>query len=592
MTQRMVHRGPDDEGFLHVPEFQLGMGMRRLSIIDLEHGQQPFSNENDDVWVFCNGEIYNSPSLRKTLLARGHVFRSHNSDVEVLVHLYEEYGKGMLTHLNGMFAFVILDKRKGELFGARDRLGIKPLYLYHYQGRFAYASELKSLLTLNGLDLSLDRQSVSDYLSYQFIPAPGTPYLHIRKLGAGEHFTYRFRDNSLSLDVWWKATVCQGVQLCREDWLRRVREQMELAVDRWTLSDVPIGVSLSGGLDSSALVGLLHKAGHEQLKTFSIGFDGNEFEAYDERDLARQVARRYHTDHLEIRVDATRVLEDLDSMVYHLDEPYGGGLPSWYVYESMAGRVKVGLTGTGGDELFGNYGKASKYLRAKSIRAKRVLAAVLKGDFSKAKYLWQYPNAGASWLFLRNYQKGDYVLSRDFLAHTVPTERKIEEYWNSSAGKDPRDVILQLDFPNQLAEEFLMVTDRFSMAHGVEARVPLLDHELVELVLGMPPDIRVGKESPKQFMRDLVGDLLPPDLLHAKKRGFVLPLTEWTRTALRDRVVELLSPNRLEAQGIFNPDLYRRFVLPHLDGTTTNTMGVWTLFMFQLWYEAHSGGAP
>ena len=585
MNDCIVYRGPDDEGYYFDESSGVALGMRRLSIIDLEQGSQPIANNDNTVWVVCNGEIYNSPELRKELIKRGHVFRSHNSDVEVLVHLYEEKGTDLLHELNGMFSFVIYDQCRKLLFGARDRLGIKPLYYSHRNGKLAFASELKSLTKLPWVSREIDRQSLSDYLSFQFIPAPESPFAGIKKIPAGHHFVYQIGSNNLKISPYWKLTI-NPVQKNREEWIERFQYELRHAVQRWTLSDVPIGVSLSGGIDSAALVGMLAENGHNSIRTFSVGFTGVKDQRYNELPLARLVAERWGTEHTEYHVSPALVLSDLETMVYHLDEPYGGGLPSWYVFQRMAEDVKVALTGTGGDELFGNYGKAGCYSQRKSHTSRAIVKAILKNhSIAEAIDILRYPHASFSWMYFRDFDKRKILFSdTNGLEGVFPTEEIIEDVWRESRTQDPRDIVPLTDFPNQLAEEFLQVTDRFSMAHSIEARVPFLDHTLVETVMQIPADIRVGHPNPKQFLLDSVRHLIPEEIFNARKRGFILPLKEWTRNELQDMIEAYLAPSYLAHQGIFSSKLYQEFVVPHMSGVRDYTDFVWTLLMFQLWH--------
>ncbi|MFY0643012.1 MAG: asparagine synthase (glutamine-hydrolyzing) [Bacteroidia bacterium] len=589
MNNTIIHRGPDDEGYYHDSETGVAIGMRRLSIIDLEHGHQPISNEDESLQVVCNGEIYNSPELRKELESRGHQFKTKNSDVEVLLHLYEDYGLDMIHKLNGMYGFVIYDSKLKRLFGVRDRVGIKPLYYSLSNKHFAFSSELRSLLALDWVKRDLNPQSISNYFSFQYVPSPQTAFEHIQKIPAGHYFTYDLNSKNLEVQSYWEVNPMPVVKSA-EEWRESVRNEMQKAMMRWTLSDVPIGVSLSGGIDSSALVGFLAKSGFSDIRTFSIGFDDENLKKYDELDLARKVSDHWGTKHLEVQLNSSRVLKDLDKMVGHLDEPYGGGLPSWYVYSTMADHVKVGMTGTGGDELFGNYGKAYKFNEAKKLKLRRMAKALLKNrSINEARDVLRFPNASCAWMFLREHHKKDTLFKGVSQFNGIKaSEWIIEDLWKNNSQKDVRDLIPMLDFPNQLAEEFLYVTDRFSMAHSIEARVPFLDHELIELVMQVPADIRIGNPNPKQFLKDIVEDLIPQDVFKAKKRGFVLPLKEWTRGELRDIVETYLSPNFLKNQGILSELTYEQIVQPHLKGQKNNTEMVWTLLMFQLWYKTFS----
>ena len=357
MNNLLAHRGPDDSGELIDREHSVALAMRRLAIIDLETGSQPLSNEDESIWVICNGEIYNSPELRRELLNKGHNFKTSNSDIEVLLHLYEENGTDLLHKLNGMFAFVLYDKKKGVLFGARDRIGIKPFYYICKDGKFAFASELKSLLTLPWVSKEINFTSLYHYVSLQFVPAPDSIFTDIKKLPAGHFFRYNLKQKQLDIDKYWDLDVTHFEERSVDEWLEIIRDNLKESVKRWTLSDVPIACSLSGGLDSSSMVGFLAQLGMADIRTYSLGFTSPDEQGCNELPIALKVAKKWGTKHYEIVLEPEKVLEDIKQMVWHLDEPYGGGLPSWYVYERIGRDVKVCLTGTGGDELFGNYGK-------------------------------------------------------------------------------------------------------------------------------------------------------------------------------------------------------------------------------------------
>ena len=361
MNTVIAHRGPDDHGEYRSPDGLVSLAMRRLSIIDLHSGHQPMHNEDGTIWVVFNGEIYNTPEIRPWLEKRGHRFITTNSDTEVLLHLYEEKGPSFVDDLNGMFAFVLHDRTRNLLFGARDRMGIKPLYYSTSNGRFAFASELKSLLTLPFIGREIDHQSLFHYMTLLYVPDEDSIIENVHRVPPGHHFTYDLNTRQLALQRYWQLRFEADEHRSENEWAEILRVQLRSAVRRWSLSDVPIACSLSGGLDSSAIVGLLGELGYPKIKTYSLGFAGDEEQSWNEIDYARQVAHRWGTEHHEIILQPQDLLSDLVSMVWHLDEPYGGGLPSWYVFREMSRDVKVGLTGTGGDELFGNYGKFRIY---------------------------------------------------------------------------------------------------------------------------------------------------------------------------------------------------------------------------------------
>lgn len=590
MIDVMRYRGPDEYGQFCDRSAKVGLAMCRLSIIDLAGGQQPMANEDHSVYLICNGEIYNSPQLREDLLARGHQFRTHNSDVEVILHLYEECGTRLLAKLNGMFAFVLFDRKKRLLFAARDRMGIKPFYYAHQDGRLAFASELKSLLLVPWIRRTLSPKSLGHYLSLQYVPAPQSIFADIQKLPAGHFFIYDLNKDALTIEKYWQLSCLTDQARRPQEWRDQVSHQMTAALQRWTLSDVPLACSLSGGLDSASLVGLWARCGIADIRTYSLGFEGPGTEIYDELALAKKVSEKWGTRHTQVILNPERVLNDLDRMIWHLDEPYAGGLPSWYIYELIGRDVKVALTGTGGDELFGNYGKYQVFDRSWLYRfLKTARRSVLSGRSQEFEDSRRYPFGHFYPLYFSDAAKKDVLLSQ-MAEPLCKTEALIEEIARQSLVRDPRSRVAFVDFKMQLPEEFLLVTDRFSMAHSVEARVPFLDHELVELVFQMPPGLRAMPGEPKGFLKSLMGGLLPPEVLMAPKRGFVLPLPLWIRGALRPVIEELLSPAYLKRQGLFCPEIYQQLVVPHMQRRRDFTQQIWTLLMFQKWYERFAHG--
>lgn len=585
MIDLISHRGPDDKGEFIDREHGIALAMCRLAIIDLESGNQPLSNEDGDIWVVCNGEIYNSPELRQHLLAKGHTFKTKNSDTEVLLHLYEENGTNLLHKLNGMFAFVLYDKKKGIVFGARDRMGIKPFYYAHKQGKFAFASELKSLVTLPWVSKEINFTSLYHYVSLQFIPAPDSIFHDIKKLPAGHFLVYHVTQKQLDVDKYWDLNVTQFEEKKVDEWLEVIKENLKESVKRWTLSDVPIACSLSGGIDSASIVGLLAQSGMNDLRTYSLGFALPEEQGCNELPLAMKVAKKWGTKHHEIVLKPEKILEDLEQMVWYLDEPYGGGLPSWYIYEFVGRDTKVCLTGTGGDELFGNYGKYNIYERGKWYRyLKTIKDAAVARSFREIKNGLQFPVGHFYHRYFTDVVKDRMIFSGNNYPR-VKTEPYLEDIWNKSHADNPRNAVAYVDFKLQLPEEFLLVTDRFSMAHSVEARTPFLDHTLVELVFKIPPVMRTGWGDQKSLLRRIVKEVIPDEVLHASKKGFILPLHVWTRNELKSRISDLLSPDYLKKQGIFSSLLFKQIVEPHFSGKKDCTQQVWTLFMFQLWYN-------
>ncbi|MGE0758883.1 MAG: asparagine synthase (glutamine-hydrolyzing), partial [Pirellulaceae bacterium] len=447
MLGLMRHRGPDDAGRYVDDATGVAIAMRRLSILDVHSGHQPMSNEDGTIWIVFNGEIYNAPELRRELEQKGHIFRTRHSDTECLVHLFEDYGAGMLARLNGMFAFVIYDARRRCLFGARDRAGIKPLYYVERQGRFAFASELKCLRVLPDVSSALDPASLMHYLSLQFVPAPRTALRDVRKLPAGFCFHYHLEQRSLVTERYWHLPVRPRHDRSREEVVAELRARLEQAVLRQTLSDVPIACSLSGGLDSSAIVGILAQHSGERLRTYSVGFAGPGTDTENELPLAREVAALWQTDHTEIIVEPNQVLQDLHRMVYHLDEPYGGSLPSWYIFEAVGRDCKVALTGTGGDELFGNYQKWKVHEHGGLRRVWDICRQAFR--WGQAGILidgWRYPQGVLYHQYLPDAVKSRLLRLPAARERSGPTASLLQAHWNGASMTSPRDTVACMDF--------------------------------------------------------------------------------------------------------------------------------------------------
>jgi len=587
MNDEQRHRGPDDAGVYHDDRLQVSLAMRRLSIQDIEGGHQPMANADRSLWIVFNGEIMNAPALRRELEASGHRFVTNHSDTEVLLHLYERDGERMLERLNGMFAFVLYDRRRGVLFGARDQFGIKPLYYTLDRGRFIFASELKSVQLAPGVSGALSSQALSHYLSFQCIPAPHTIYRDIHKLPAAHSFTYALERRELRTERYWWASP--GVQpahssLAADELRRLVRSELEGAVDRWMLSDVPVACSLSGGIDSSVIAAIMATRSATPIATYSLGFE--DAPELDERPLARLVSERWKTDHREIVLRSDQLLDDLPLMVDSLDEPYAGGLPSWFVFKRMAGEVKVCMTGTGGDEIFGNYGKWRPYESPwRRLRATAGLARRL----GSLRPMMRHPRGALYSLYFREAEKVELLVPQWQQACTS-SELLVEQLWSEANPATARDAVRLIDLQVQLPDEFLHMTDRFSMAHSIEARPPFLDRTFAEQLMAVPAHERVGVRRLKQVLLDAVQDLLPPELLAAPKKGFVLPVARWLRGRLRSQVEHFLGERHIDAQGIFRADAVTKLREAHLSGREDRSWQIWTLLMFQLWQEQAGAG--
>jgi len=574
LNDAIVHRGPDDVGTFSDPEAGIALAMRRLAIVDIEGGHQPMSTADGRFTIVYNGEIYNSPSLRTDLLREGAVFRTDHSDTEALLELWARRGTGALEALNGMFAFAVYDRAERALYLARDRFGIKPLYYASLNGGFAFASELKGLLALPAIPVEVDRQSLYHYVSLQYVPGEGSALRGVRRLAPGHWLRYDLSSGKVQTTRWWVPLFGHGAHRDRRrsDWSRILREALEKAVARWSLSDVPVGCSLSGGLDSSGIVALLARSKHD-LSTYTVGFTGEGEASWNELPLARRVAQKWATRHAELVLAPEALLDDLLQMVWHLDEPYAGGLPSWTVFKFMARDVKVGFTGTGGDELFGNYGKWRELEGG-------LLRRLFGGAPDSSAFRQQF--------FERYYYAADEDKRASLFAFDTrdleDTGDLLYRTYGQCTSASLRDRIAFTDMCTQLSDEFLAMTDRFSMAHSLEARTPFLDHEFAELALSVPPEIRTARGDLKGLLRESVSDLLPPELLAAPKRGFVIPMALWLRGALRPLAERLLEPGRLARQDLLRPDFADRFLAPHVAGYADHSQRIWGAIMLQLWH--------
>jgi asparagine synthase (glutamine-hydrolysing) len=582
MNRLQVHRGPDDAGEYFDEETGVGLAMRRLSILDLDGGHQPMTSADGNHVIVFNGEIFNSPELRTQLEAQGKHFTTANSDTEVVLQLYASEGPAFVRRLNGMFAFVIFDRKQKRLFGARDRFGIKPLYLHRHARDIAFASELKSLLALPQVSREINPQSLYHYLTFLAVPDEASILQHTTRLPPAHTFTFDCSTRKFTTDRFWSLDFSQTENRSVNEWAEAIRHGAEEAVQRWTLSDVPVACSLSGGIDSTAIVGMLMQSGGRKLKTFTLGFAGEEESRWDERHLAAEVARRWGTEHHAAVMNPDDLLDDLITMVWHLDEPYGGGLPSWYVFREMSKEVKVGLTGTGGDELFGNYGKWREFEKRIPTR----LAFKLRNRFPGLRRILKRPFGNSHHpmrRYLNDEQKRQSALT-DRFDDCEDTGKFLQDLYDAQTTNDLRNALAGVDFRTQLAEEFLFMTDRLSMAHSLEARVPFLDNEFVDLICRIPGSVRTRKRDHKYLLKQAMNDLLPENLLAEKKKGFVIPIERWLRKELRGLVNSLLNPSRLKKQGYFRPGFHQEFVAPHLAGTANFTWQIWSALMFQIWH--------
>lgn len=583
MNECQLHRGPDEGGSYFDTENNVCIGMRRLSIIDLQSGHQPMTNEDGSVHIVFNGEIFNAESLRKELIRFGHRFYTRNSDTEVLVHMYEQYGTEMLSRLNGMFAFLILDQREKKVFAARDYAGMKPLY-YAVQGdKLIFSSELKCILETGLIDETLNMNSVYRFLSLQFISAPDTIFQEVNKLPAASYLLYDLTNRQITMRKYWYPSF-EPMDIRGRDLKEYIREHFQNAVNRWKISDVPIASSLSAGIDSTAIVAMLRKSTADPINTYTLGF--SDAPECDEHILARKTAEQFETNHHEIILTVDELLKDMDDMIYSLDEPYAGGLPSWYIFKEMSKDFKVGFSGLGGDELFGNYGK---WLRYEDRAAHFVRIAWELFNRETIGTLKQFPNGSIYHKYMTEGMKQRIIAApcAEALKCTANTAQEYERMIRESRQEEWRNIVPWIDFQMQLPDEFLHMTDRFSMHFSLEARTPFLDKELIEAVFAIPARIRTSKGKLKYLFVDSVRDIIPEEIIRAPKKGFVLPYRKWLNDGLKEMVHTYTSPTFLKKQGIFSADINKVLIQPFYCGNQYYTSLVWTVLMFQMWYAGY-----
>jgi asparagine synthase (glutamine-hydrolysing) len=598
MNATLAHRGPDSAGtFLDGP---VGLAMRRLSIIDLAGGDQPIGNEDGSVTVVQNGEIYNYRELRRDLEGRGHRFSTH-SDTEVLVHMYEDLGPGFLERLRGMFAIAIWDANRRRLLLARDRFGIKPLYYRDVGGSLSFASELKALTRHPSFSRELDLDALEAYLQLGWIPAPLSIFRESRKLPAGHALIAE--DGEIRIDRYARPAPAPLESLRREsidDLATELVARLRDSVRAHLVADVPVGVLLSGGLDSSLLAALASGETSGPLKTFSIGF---EEQSFNELDKARLVAQRFGSDHHELIVRPS-AFEALPTIVDTFDEPFAdsSALPTYLVSGLAADEVKVVLTGEGGDELFGGYytytadwlaprvgplAAAGRRLieRLPSSSGARALDDKLK-RFARGARLPPLERH-CSWQEVFPAVARDGLLEPERRGSRDPLELYRARY-AETRGADELMRLQDLDLGINLVDDQLTKTDRSSMAHSLEARVPMLDPVVSDLALALPAELKFRGFAKKRLLRRAAAPLLPSAILNARKQGFAMPVASWLRGELEPLAREVLAPDILRAQGYFRPEYVTRLIDDHVALRANNSRQIWSLLIFATWGERHA----
>jgi asparagine synthase (glutamine-hydrolysing) len=600
MTGALRHRGPDDEGFYIAQEegqTGVGLGFRRLSIIDLVTGNQPIPNEDGSVQVVLNGEIYNHRELRSELESRGHRFAT-DSDTEVIVHLYEELGAYCVERLNGMFAIALWDVHRCELVLARDRFGKKPLYYADLGGSLLFGSELKSLLEHPRCPTDLDFDALSRYLALEYVPTPYSIFAGVRKLPGGH--LLRWRDGRISLEQFWDLTLrADDPPRSDEQYVDEFRELFRAAVRRRLMSDVPLGAFLSGGIDSSSVVAMMVDAlPAGAVKTFSVGFEDRSF---DESLHAQRVATHFGTDHHEEVFTPGMMLDTLPTVVDWLDEPFGDAsiLPTYLLSRFTREHVTVALGGDGSDELLAGYPTFPADRLARFYRVPRVLhenvivpladrLPVSTANFSFDFKLKRFLRAAASREDVRHaVWLGSFTPDEQVALLSSPSGDPFVEQRQllASADGDHLGKLIYLYARTYLQDDILVKVDRASMACSLEVRAPFLDVELVKLLARVPSRLKLRRLDTKHLLKRAMGDVLPPGIAARAKKGFGIPVAEWFKGELREALQDELSPERIRRQGLFEPAEVNRLVSEHLSSQRDHRKPLWTLFVFQLWHR-------
>jgi asparagine synthase (glutamine-hydrolysing) len=591
MCKVIRHRGPDDQGVWL--ENGAGLGMRRLSIIDLSGGHQPIFNEDHTVCVVFNGEIYNYQSLQQTLKEHGHQF-STNSDTEVIVHAYEEYGDDCVKYLRGMFVFALWDQTRHKLLAARDRFGKKPFNYYWDGQRFIFGSEIKSILEAD-IPREINPIALDEYLLYRYVPTPLTLFKNIMKLPAAHVLVYE--NGKVSTKPYWDIPFTPTNTDDEATALERIRTLLTDAVQVRLMSEVPLGAFLSGGVDSSVVVGLMSQMMSQPVKTFSIGF---EEDMYSELPYARKVAKHFNTDHHEFIVKSDLV-SVLPQLVWAFDEPFGDSsmLPTYYVSKMAREHVTVVLTGDGGDEIFGGYEQYQREykihriptpLRSALGYTSRILPDGVRGKKRFGTWLKDYGTRSIeAFMLLPDYPRPS-LYTADFFEcvhEHNPFARQLSAYQRTN-NLDVTASMQYVDAHMYLTDDILVKVDKASMLNSIETRAPLLDQELAEYVTSLPASLRMHQGRQKYLLKKIAAELLPAEILTRPKQGFSIPLSQWFRHDMTSYAHDVLSSTRARQRGIFQQSFIEKLLQTESSSRLANhSQALWTLLCLELWFQTY-----
>jgi asparagine synthase (glutamine-hydrolysing) len=607
MTELIAHRGPDDHGY-HL-RTRVGLGHRRLSIIDLAGGRQPLANEDETVWIVFNGEIYNHVALRKELLARGHQFRTH-SDTEAIVHAYEEWGPECARRLRGMFAFAIWDERAQRLLLVRDRLGIKPLYYAQLAGDIVFGSEIKSLLTVPAVDGAVDDDALAAYLALRYVPAPLTMFRGVKKLPPASLLVWQ--NGRISIDRYWdlaEVPTTDAAPPTEAEAAAELRERIDHVTKLRLMSEVPVGAFLSGGLDSTMITAAMLKAEDARgaLKTFSVGYAEDDAQSEDELAYARLAAQALGTEHREVRVTMREAADALPKIVWHLDEPVADPacVPLYFLSRRARQEVTVVLSGEGADEALGGYYIYRRMAAAEALRQKlgagggalslasELLALVPHDKIRRAARLFGRPLEDAYRGVARAFdddvvvQLHNNVMRSHNKSATEIVQSLLLPHWEATRGMTPLRRMLYLDSRVWLPDDLLVKADKMTMAHAIELRVPFLDHELMEHAWSLPDHLKIHNGVGKALLRKAALGRVPQAILERPKMGFGTPTAAWLRGGMRDLAHDALSDSRSLARERFDLGFVQSLLSRHEAGADLSAE-LWPLVVLELWHKNFS----
>jgi len=598
MCNNLIHRGPDDEGIFD--EKNIGLGVRRLSIIDVDGGKQPISNETQDIWTVFNGEIYNYKEIKHDLIKKGHKFQT-DSDTETIVHAYEEYGLDFVKILRGMFAIAIWDHCQKKIILVRDRVGIKPLYYWIKENKLLFSSELKALLECDEIELSINENAINDYLSFLYVPPPKTIFQNIYKLLPGEILIFN-QNGQHTTQTYWDIEFSNN-QYTEEEYTKKLRRLLEESIDLRMVSDVSVGVLLSSGLDSSIVATLASKKSSYEINTYTVGFEDAEDESYNELKESKEFAEKIGTNHNEIIVNSQDALKQLDNVIWQLDEPFGNPTTTLnYIISEFASRSsKVVLSGVGGDEMFGGYPKYKalkifeNYSKIPNSIIKNLNVLVQKLPDLSGENIVKAKRFFGSWKkdqieqyislvsYFSDKEKEKIIGNRN--KSYVDEIKKMFTQAEKQKAKDFFQKMFYVECKSYLPNNILEYTDKTSMAVSLETREPLLDHKIVEFAANIPFNLKIKKGSTKYILKQAVKDIIPKEVLNRKKRGFTPPLINWLNKNIEELESKYISKNKIKERGIIEYNEIEKLFTHFKEGKKQNYMKIWSIICLEAWFN-------